>query len=96
MLLPRATARTVDFWEWCRLSVDVASVAKVGRADLVNLHCVDTTFQAEILRTGRLIQCTDQEARLRFEVMILSMYQRLNRERAEIREEIIRSGRVFA
>ena len=96
VLLPRAAARAVDFWAWCQLSAEVASAAKVARADLINLRCVDTSFQAEILRTGRLIQCADDEARLVFETLILSMYQRLNQERAEIREEIIKSGRVLA
>ncbi len=96
VLLPHATARTIDIWKWGLLSVQVASSAEVERADLINLRCVNTTFQAEILRTGRLIQCADEKVRLRFEGQILSMYQKLNRERAEIRSEIIRSGRVYA
>ena len=96
VLLPRAAAQAVDFWAWCQLSAEVASAAKVERADLINLRCVDTSFQAEILRTGRLIQCADDETRLVFETLILSMYQRLNAERAGIREEIIKSGRVLA
>ena len=96
VLLPRAAACAVDFWVWCQLSVEIASVAKVGRADLINLRCVDTDLQAEILRTGRVIQCADDETRIGFEALILSMYQRLNAERAGIREEIIKSGRVLA
>ena len=96
VLLPRAAAQAVDFWAWCQLSVEVASAAKVARADLINLRCVDTSFQAEILRTGRLIQCADDEVQLGFETLVLSMYQRLNEERAEIRKEIIKSGRVLS
>ena len=75
---PLVAAHVVDFMALCRLSAEVAAVAKVGRADLINLLCVDTTFQAEILRTGRLIPCADEEAWLRFEAVIRSKYQRLN------------------
>ena len=96
VLLPNTAARAVDFWEWCRLSVEVASAAKVERADLINLRGADTTFQAEILSNGRVVHCTDENERIRFEALVLSMHQKLNQERAGIREEIIASGRVFA
>ncbi len=96
VLLPYEQAKEVDSRDWRLLATEVALTAKVEYADLINLRCVNTTFQAEILRTGRLIQCADEKVRLRFEVQILSMYQKLNRERAEIRSEIIRSGRVYA
>ena len=96
VLLPHEQAKEVDSRDWRLLATEVALTAKVEHADLINLRCVNTTFQAEILRTGRLIQCADEKVRLRFEVQILSMYQRLNRERAEIRSEIIKSGRVYA
>ena len=96
VLLPNTAAHAVDFWDWCRLSVEVASAAKVERADLINLRDVDTSFQAEILSSGRLIHCADENERIRFEVIVLSKHQKLNQERAGIREEIITSGRVFA
>ena len=96
VLLPYEQVKEVDSPGWRLLTIEVALIAKVEYADLINLRCVNTTFQAEILRTGRLIQCADEKVRLRFEVQILSMYQKLNRERAEIRSEIIRSGRVYA
>ena len=96
VLLPNTAERRVDFWEWCRLSAAVASAAKVGRADLINLRDVDTSFQAEILNSGRLIHCAEENERIRFEVIVLSKHQKLNQERAGIREEIISSGRVYA
>ena len=96
VLLPYEQVKEVDSPGWRLLAIEVTLIAKVEYADLINLRCVNTTFQAEILRTGRLIQCADEKVRLRFEGQILSMYQKLNRERAEIRSEIIRSGRVYA
>ncbi len=96
VLLPHGEAKAVNFWQWLSLASDVARTGHVERADLINLRCVDTSFQAEILSTGRLIHCANENARLRFEALVLSMHQKLNEERAEIRKEIIRSGRVYA
>ena len=96
VLLPNTAAHRVDFWEWCSLSGAVASAAKVGRADLINLRDVDTSFQAEILSSGKLIHCADENERVRFEALILSMHQKLNQNRMGIREDIISSGRVYA
>ena len=96
VLLPNDEAKTVDRWEWHLFATDIAIKVHVGHVDLINLRCVDTSFQAEILSAGRLIHCTDEEARLQFETLVLSMHQKLNEERAGIREEIIKSGRVYA
>jgi len=95
-LLPHDEAKAVDPWKWHLFATDMAIKVHVGHVDLINLRCVDTSFQAEILSTGRLIYCTDEEVRLQFETLVLSMHQRLNEERAGIREEIIKSGRVYA
>ena len=96
VLLPFGESRNTDRWQWHLLATEVAAKIHVEYADLINLRGVDTTFQAEILRTGRLLYCTDEAARLQFETLVLSMYHKLNAERAEIRREIISSGRVLA
>ena len=96
VLLPLDEARQVDLWEWHLFATGMAAKIHIEHVDLINLHCVDTNFQAEILRTGREVFCADEEARLKFETLVLSMYQKLNEERAEIRKEIIKSGRVLA
>ncbi len=95
VLLPQGEFQNTDRWQWHLLATEVAAKIHVEYADLINLHVVDTTFQAEILRTGRLVYCADEEARLHFETLVLSMHHKLNAERAEIRREIITSGRVF-
>jgi len=96
VLLPHGEAKKIDSWNWNLLAMDVARAARVERTDLINLRCVDVTFEAEIMRTGKVIYCIDEAERLGFEMLVLSMHQRLNRERAGIREEIITSGRVLA
>ncbi len=96
VLLPHGAAKRVDRWQWHLLSVAVAGAAGAEHADLVNLRRADTSLQAEILRTGRLTYSSDDDARLGFESLALSMYQKLNAERAGIRAAIVGSGRTPA
>ena len=95
VLLPHATARSVDFWEWCRLSAEVASVAKVERADLINLHAVSVILRKEIIVAERRIYCADENAADEFEMLTLSFYQELNRERREIVASGLSTGRFY-
>ena len=96
VLLPHGEAMRVDRWQWHLLAVRLADAVGTEHADLVNLRRADTTLQAEILRTGRLIHCRDDGVRLEFETLVLSMYQKLNDERAGIRETIIGDARATA
>ena len=96
VLLPHVDAMEVDRWQWHLLAVRLAGAVGAEHADLINLRRADTTLQAEILRTGRLAYCRDDGARLEFETLVLSMYQKLNAERAGIRETIIGNARAPA
>lgn len=96
VLLPHGAAKRVDRWQWHLLSVAVAGAAGAEHADLVNLRRADTSLQAEILRRGRLTYSSDDDARLGFESLVLSMYQKLNAERAGIRAAIVGNGRAPA
>lgn len=94
VLLPHEDAMRVDRWQWHLLAVKLAGAVGAENADLVNLRRADTTLQAEILRTGRLVYCHDDDGRLGFETLVLSMYQKLNDERAGIRAAIVESART--
>lgn len=96
VLLPVETAHVINLWDWGLLSVAVSQAAKVERADLVNLRDVSTTLCKEVIAADRRIYCADVHATDEFEMLTLSFYQKLNAERAEIRKEIIASGRVLA
>ena len=63
--------------------------------DLLNARLVSTVFQKEIL-AGRLLFCGDRAATDEFEMLTLSYYQRLNRERAAILAAFERTGRAYA
>ncbi len=61
--------------------------------DLINLRLVNTVFQKEIISADRRIYCADEYAVDEFEMLVLSYYQKLNEERADILKEALKSGR---
>ena len=95
VLLPHATARTIDLWKWGLLSVQVASSAEVERADLINLRKVSVILRKEIVAADRRIYCADERVADEFEMLTLSFYQKLNAERREIVESGLRTGRFY-
>ena len=96
VLLPHGAAKRVDRWQWHLLSVAVAGRRARSTRTWSTSRRADTSLQAEILRTGRLTYSGDDDARLGFESLVLSMYQELNAERAGIRAAIVGSGRTPA
>jgi len=62
--------------------------------DLINIRMVNTVFQHEIIQEGRLIYQENEYAVSLFEMQVLSSYQKLNKERAGILEEIFESSRI--
>ncbi len=89
VLLPHGAAMRVNRWQWHLLAVEIAGAVRAEHADLINLRRADTSFQAEILRTARLTYSAEDDQRLSFESLVLSMHQKLNAERAGIRAAIV-------
>jgi len=63
--------------------------------DLINLRRVDTVFQNEILNNGRELFVGDRKAADEFQLLVMSLYQKLTEERADIVREIERTGRAY-
>ena len=63
--------------------------------DLINLRHVPTVLQKEIIIAERCIFTGDENAAGEFEMLVLSFYQKLNEERAEIIDDIRAGGRFF-
>lgn len=63
--------------------------------DLINLRQVSTVFQKEIIMDERRIFCADTYAADEFEMLVLSYYQKLEEERADVLAEGLRSGRFY-
>ncbi len=63
--------------------------------DLINFSQASTVFQIQILRTGQRIYCPDPQSCDEYEGRTLSLYQKLNEERAEIIAAIRETGIVY-
>jgi predicted nucleotidyltransferase len=63
--------------------------------DLINLRRVTTVLQKEIAINGERLACADRYAADEFEMHVLSLYVKLNEERAGVLEEGLRSGRFY-
>lgn len=63
--------------------------------DLVNLKKASTVFQAQIIATGSIIYCSDEQIRMNFEMNALKMYAKLGEERKVIIDKVKESGTVF-
>jgi predicted nucleotidyltransferase len=64
--------------------------------DLLNAREVSTVFQKEIIKSGRMLYCADDDAVAEFEMLTLSYYQKLNEERKAILKALVETGRAYA
>lgn len=78
VLLPHETVVHRDPEQRLALVCELADEADTDRVDLVNLRTANTILQFEILRSGGPVYVGDEEARLDYEVLVLSKYQDLN------------------
>ncbi len=94
LLLPPDEAKRTE-----HLALSPARTALEGLlhrdVDLINLRQVPTVFKKEIIMADRRIFCADAYAADEFEMLVISLYQKLNEERAEILAEGLRSGRFY-
>jgi len=63
--------------------------------DLVNLRLVSTVFQKEIIAGGTRVFCVDEDEADLFEALVLSLYGKLNEERAEILASLKETSRAY-
>jgi len=94
LLLPPDEAKKAGTLVMSELHFALESLLKKD-VDLVNLRQVSTVFQKEIIMAERRIFCADDYAADEFEMLVLSLYQKLNEERAELLAEGLRSGSFY-
>lgn len=95
VLLPHLRAKEAGSFAMSDLQARLEAVA--GRkVDLINLRLVSTVFRKVIITTGLPIHVADQRALQEFEMITLSLYQKLNEERAEILRSVRQDGRAYA
>lgn len=77
-------------------SVAQEFAAEVGRdVDLVDLASASTVMRAQIVHGGERLYCADEMACETFEDYVYSSYARLNEERREILQDVLRRGSVY-
>ncbi len=64
--------------------------------DLINLRLVNTVMQKEVITTGKRVFCVDEYHSELFEMIVFSLYQKLNEERSDIVKEVLLSGRFYS
>jgi predicted nucleotidyltransferase len=94
LLLPPDEAKKAGTLMMSELRFALESLLKKD-VDLINLRQVSTVFQKEIILAERRIFCADEYAADEFEMLVLSFYQKLNEERAEVLAEGLRSGSFY-
>lgn len=95
ILLPPDLADSVIPEQWFTLSLELARLAGVDSADLVNLRQVDTVFQYQIVMSGRQIFQAQVAPVEEFELLVMALYQELTIQRADIIKTGIQSSRFF-
>lgn len=65
------------------------------KADLINLRQVPTVLRKEVVAADRRIYTGDEHAAEEFEMLTLSLYQKLNEERAGIVKDAMAGGRFY-
>jgi uncharacterized protein len=76
----------------CKNSLEEALRREV---DLVNVRLTSTVFQFQVVSTGRLINIGDEKAVHEFEMLTISLYQKLNEERRAILQEFYKTRRAY-
>ena len=84
----------VSDMDWFELKSDLCLSTKRD-IDLIQLRKVSIVFQNEIISKARRIYAYDDDLCTEYEALILSLYQKLNEERAEILEEISKTKKVY-
>lgn len=62
--------------------------------DILDLYQIDTVTQIEVIKGGSVIWKAENFNPLVFESMVISMYQKLNEERAEILKQVSVQGNI--
>ena len=94
VLLPPTQAKEMGSFLFSALH-QALQIAVNKDVDLINLRLAPTVLQKEIIMNGeRLFQSTGTAAD-EFEMLVLSLYQKLNEERAGILTEGLRSGKFY-
>lgn len=94
LLLPGHAAKALSPLQWFELQGDLAELWSC-EVDLVDMRSAPTVLQKEIIENGRRIATRDRDSVEGFEALVLSLYGKLNEERAGILEAFRATGKAY-
>ncbi|WP_339137700.1 MAG: nucleotidyltransferase domain-containing protein [Candidatus Electrothrix sp. GW3-4] len=94
LLLPIAEAKKKSSLLLSPCALELADLLERD-VDLLNLRQVSTVMQHQVVSYGGLLYVGDEYAQGEFEMYTLSLYQKLNEERAAILEDFYRTKRAY-
>ncbi len=86
---------TYSSYEIFMISQGLADLLGID-VDLIDLARASTVFQMQIVNTGKVIYCTNENKRMLFELTTFKKYIKLNEERKYLLEKIKKRGTVYA
>ncbi|WP_307198164.1 type VII toxin-antitoxin system MntA family adenylyltransferase antitoxin [Neobacillus niacini] len=86
--------KELDKYELFMIAQEIAS--ELNRdVDLIDLNQASTVFQAQVVHTGKVIHCTDEQKKALYELKTFKMYAKLNEERTPILKNVDESGSIY-
>lgn len=86
--------KNIDEFELFMKAQELAEIFN-REVDLIDLNKSSTVFKAQVVGTGEKIYCSNETARMYFEMRAFKEYAILNEERAEILNNIKKRGSVY-
>nr|WP_233432541.1 MULTISPECIES: nucleotidyltransferase domain-containing protein [Thermoanaerobacterium] len=87
--------KDISGYDLFMISQELADLLKRD-VDLIDLRKASTVFKAQVVGTKKIIYCSDDLRRMNFEMYALKDYAKLNEERAEIIDKILKRGRIYS
>lgn len=86
--------KDISGYDLFMISQELADLLKRD-VDLIDLRKASTVFKAQVVGTKKIIYCNDDLRRMNFEMYALKDYAKLNEERVEIIDKILKRGRIY-
>jgi len=94
VLLPVLASKTIGNPEFNRCGADLESLFN-GHVDLINLRQANTVFQHEVIHNGQILFNAGKSVVDTFEMLTMSLYQKLNDERKAVIQHVINTKTVL-
>lgn len=88
------TFEKIDSYELFIMANELSFLVKRD-VQIIDLSEASTVFKAQIVGTGELIYCLDENLRTEFEIRSFKDYVKLNEERQVILESIKKDGKIY-